>query len=343
MAKDKFDPDYDYDQDGDTGDKKDRKQYRENKQKYNTGKPTVDTVTSDELVDIAGIPDEWITENSELEGLLNQAIQEGWHKSATGQAKFTEAFLNSTTYSKHGASMAAYLVAKDKGGKDFENVLGESNKVVEALAATMGVTLTDDQKAWFGERSVMYGWDESDLRKVLTGNYEFTDGYGKKHSFNTDLIDYDKGWAQNQRTTLMNLAYQNGVSFNDGWYNSSINSVASGLATVEDFQAQIRKQASSSFPVWAKQIEAGFDVRDLASPYTSIMQKRLGRGEVGLDDPLLRQAFNSVGEDGRPAVMGTWDFEKMIKRTDEWAESEDGHNEVMGLVRELGRTMGFTG
>lgn len=343
MAKEKFDPNYDYDQDGDVGDKGDRKQYRAYKKKYGTGKPTADTITPDELKDMAGIPDEWIAENSELEGLISMAIEQGWHKDATGQRKFVERFLDSTTYKKHGASMAAYLVAKDKGGKDFDNLLDESRKSVQAIAVNMGIELSPEQLAWFGERKTMYGWDEADLRKVLTGNYEFTDGYGKAHTFNTDLINYDKGWAQNQITNLKNIAMKNGVSYNDEWYKSAVNAVSAGLGTAEDYAAQIRKQAASAFPVWSSQIEAGFDVEDLASPYVSIMKKRLGRASVQLDDPLLKQAFNSVGEDGRPAVMGTWDFEKMIKKTDEWAESEDGHNEVMSLVRTLGRTMGFTG
>ena len=303
----------------------------------------VDTVSKKDLAAMAGIPDEWITENTEIRKLFNRAIKQGWHKSSLGQKKFVEAFLSSNTYKRHGANMAAYLVAKDKGGEDFDNLVNAEVDRVAALATQLGATLTDEQLRQFGDRALAFGWDDGELRKILTGNYSFTDGYGETYTYDTDLLDYDKGYAQNQITSMRNLAAKNGVTFNDGWYESAVRSIASGLGTPDDFAAQIRKQAAAQFPTWKSQIEAGFDVEDLASPYTSIMMKRLGRSRVELDDPLLKQAFGGVDDKGNPTVMGTWDFEKLIKRTDEWAESEDGHNEVMGLVRQLGRTMGFTG
>lgn len=343
MADEKFRKKVDYDGDGKTGTKSDRRTFKDNVEEYGTGQPTKDTISKDDLADIAGIPDEWIKENSEIKRLFSMAIEQGWNKSTTGQQKFINEFLNSTTYKKHGASMAAYLVAKDKGGQDFQNLLDTEAEKVRNLAVQLGANVDDEMLAKFADRSLAFGWDEGDLRKVLTGQYSFTDGAGTVHTYDTDLLGYDKGWAQNQMVQLKNTAARNGVSFNDEWYNSAVRSVAAGLGTAEDYAAQIRKQAASRFPVWRGQIEAGFDVEDLASPYTSIMQKRLGRGRVELDDPLLKQAFNRVDDKGQPAVMGLWDFEKAIKRTDEWAESEDGHNEVMSLTRQLGRMMGFTG
>lgn len=343
MAKEKFDKNFDYDGDGKEGTKADRRQYRQNKEDLGTGKPTKDTISKKDLAEIAGVPDEWITENTEIRALFNTAIEQGWNKSTTGQQKFINEFLNSATYKKHGANMAAYLVAKDKGGKDFEDLLSGSRDTVQNLAVSLGVNLNPELLDSLGDRALAYGWDEGDLRKVLTGQYSFTDGAGRVHTYDTDMLGYDKGWAQNQMVQLKNVASRNGVSFNDEWYQSATRSIAAGLGTPDDYAAEIRQQAASRFPVWRQQIEAGFDVEDLASPYTSIMQKRLGRTRVELDDPLLRQAFNTTDDKGQPGVMGLWDFEKAIKRTDEWAESEDGHNEVMSLTRQLGRMMGFTG
>jgi len=329
----------DYDGDGKPGTKKDKKEWK----RLDGDEDGPEVLTSQELADLAGVPDEWIQENTEIRDLFNRAITEGWHKSALGQAKFTEAFLATNTYQKHGADMAAYLVAKDKGGKDFTDLLTDSEQRVLALATELGANLTDEQIKQFGDRALAFGWDDSELRKVLTGQYSFSDGYGTMHTYDTDLLDYDKGYAQNQITSLKNLAHKNGVGFNDGWYDSAVRSMAAGLSTADDYIAEVRRQAGSTFPQWRERIEAGFDAIDLASPYTEIMKRRLGRTDVDLDDPLLKKAFNGVDDKGAPTMMGTWDFEKMVKRTDEWAESEDGHNEVMSLVREMGRTMGFTG
>lgn len=343
---DKFDKDFDYDGDNKTyreGDKNDRKRYRRNKRDYGTGKLTKDTISRGDLAEIAGIPDAWIMENTELQLLVNKAIEAGWNKNPQGHERFINEFLNSETYKKHGANMAAYLVAKDKGGQDFQNLLDGEAQKIETLAVRLGANLTPEVLANLADRALAFGWDEADLRKVLTGQYTFTDGNGVVHTYDTDMLGYDKGWAQIQMTNLKNTAMRNGVSFNDSWYESAARSVASGLATADDFAAEIRKQAASRFPVWREQIMSGFDVEDLASPYVQIMQKRLGRSRVELEDPLLRQAFNATDDKGLPAAMGLWDFEKTIKRTDEWAESEDGHNEVMSLTRQLGRMMGFTG
>lgn len=303
----------------------------------------VDEISKEDLADLYGIPDEWILEDTQVRKLFNKAIKQGWHKSALGQQRFKEEFLATNMYQKHGADMAAYLIAKDKGGQDFQDLLDIEVQKVQKLATELGATLTDEQLQQFGDRALAFGWDDTDLRKILTGQYSFTDGYGETFTFDTDLLDYDKGYAQNQIVSMKNLAMANGVGYSDNFYESAVKSIASGLSTADDFYAQIRREAASMFPQWGKQIEAGFNAIDLASPYTSIMKKRLGRTDVQLDDPLLKKAFNGVDDKGQPSMMGTWDFEKMIKRTDEWAESEDGHNEVMGLVRELGRTMGFTG
>lgn len=342
MASDKkFDKKFDYDDDGKPGTPKDRQTFRTNVREYGTGKPTKDTVSREQLIEMAGIPDEFFDGNTEISLLINQAIESGENKTSLGQQKFIDDFLNSTTYKEHGASLTAYLIAKDKGGTDFETLLNNKKLFVQGISTRLGVTLNDDQLDKFAEQAAMYGWDEQTLRLVLTGNYTWTDGKGVTHAFDTSFLDYSKGYSSNQIASLKNIAYRNGVSYTDSWYEKAINSVAAGLGSIDDYSAEIRKQAATAFPVWQKQIEAGVDAMDLASPYIQRMQKMLGRGDVDLNDPILKQAWNRVDDSGNPMVMGLWDFEKFLKRTDEWAEGEDGHNEIMGLTRRLVSMFGF--
>lgn len=343
MSDAKFDKNFDYDGDGDEGDKQDRKRFNQNMKKYGFGKPTEESLTKKELKKTSPFPIELMDSTTELIDIQRKAYDNKWHKHAKGQQQYVDAILNSATYKQYGANWVAYAKAKEEGGEDFAAVMRTATERIRVIAVAIGANLTPEQLESFAEKAEMFGWDEGTIRRVLTGNYEFTDGTGTTHSFNLDLMDYGKGWASEQMTTLKSLARRNGVGYNDDWYRNAVNKIGAGEGTADDYAAMIRQQAASAFPVWREQIEAGFDVQDLASPYVSIMQKRLGRGDVSLDDPLLKQAWNGVDDKGLPTVMGLWDFEKAIKRTDEWAESEDGHNEVMSLTRELGRTMGFTG
>lgn len=221
MADEKFDKSIDYDDDGKPGTKKDRREFRRNVREFGVGKPTVDTVGRKDLLAMSGIPQEWIDENTEFKKLVNLAIQQGWNKSALGIKRFQDAILNSETYKRHGADMAAYLIAKDKGGADFENLVSDKAAWVEQMAVQMGARLTPEQLRNFGDRALAYGWDEQTLRKVLTGNYTFTDGDGQVHTFDSSMLDYEGGWAATQITEWKNLALANGISYDDGWFESA--------------------------------------------------------------------------------------------------------------------------
>lgn len=339
--KERFDPKYDYDGDNKTGTKKDRRKFRENVEEFDTGKPTVDTVSREDLIRMAGIPDEFLDNNTEISQLINKAIAAGQHKSTVGQQKFINDFLNTTTYKEHGAALTAYLISKDKGGEDFNALLRTNRMDLEDSAVQLGISLTEDQLTELAEQSAMYGWDERTLKRVLTGNYSWTDGMGESHTYDTSYLDFDKGFASTQVTNLKNIAYRNGVGYKDEWYEQAVNAVASGLGTIDDYAAEIRNQAATAFPVWQKQIESGIDAMNLASPYIQRMQNMLGRGDVSLTDPTLKQAWNKVDAQGNPMVMGLWDWEKYLKSTDEWAEGEEGHNEIMGLTRKIVGMFGF--
>jgi hypothetical protein len=97
-------------------------------------------------------------------------------------------------------------------------------------------------------------------------------------------------------TTKSNLAIANdnyGTGYNRDSITQAATSVAEGATTEQYWTDQIKAQAAGAFPAWAKQINAGLTMKQIASPYIQTYANILGLDPAGitLNDNLLKQGL----------------------------------------------------
>ena len=304
---------------------------------------------------VAGFDMDFVKAHKGILRVFQQAADEDWFTSGeVGKAKFQAAF-NDTTWAKaNGPYAQAYLLAAAKnGGKDktFLEQQKTAEEFVREAALRVGAKLDDHQLKFFAKQTLMNGWNVDATRahfldQALTGQLEFFDPKtGRKDLFQTDHLNYEAGATAKTIQDLKESAYKNGVTYNESWYRGAARSVAGGLSTLDDHLQEIRKQASSLFPVYADKVAAGADVMDLASPYINKMAQTLeiDPNSIGLNDPTIKKALGGVDTKGNPSAVGLWDFEKSLRQDSRWQYTKQANDEISNLTSKIISMFGMGG
>lgn len=151
------------------------------------------------------------------------------------------------------------------------------------------------------------------------------------------------GDAQSNINRLKQLAASMGVKYDDAWYNTAGTSIAEGNATYEEFDQEIKLLAKSQFPQFAKQIDAGLSVDQIASPYKSKIASvlELNPNEIMLDNQLMNMALNSKDKDGNLSPMSLYDFEKALRNDPRWGYTKNARESVDSTMRGVLQNFGF--
>ena len=223
------------------------------------------------------------------------------------------------------------------GGADWEESLKTAREQVQQFATQMGSSLTPEELNTFAYRYLNEGWDrpgrETLLSKALSENIGMSD---------TGMM---RGASGNIADDLRAIAEDNGITFSNDFYLSAAKSVNSQLSTIDDWSRDIREQAASLFPVYSDKIRAGVSVRDLASPYISLMQQtlELDPASISLNDPYIRDALGGFSETGDPKATNLWDFQKKLRNDPRWMNTLQANNEITNSFESVLKMFGIRG
>lgn len=308
----------------------------------------VDKITKKGLAESFSISWDFVKAHPDVMKVFQKAIDADWMSSDTGKRNFTNALQQTSWFQDNSKYAQQYLFLKDQGGENFNEQIRAAQEYVRQTAQKMGAKLDDTQLKFFAEQTLMNGWNvdgrSSLLPQALSGDLSWKGQDGQAHTFQTDFINYDAGGPAATMQTLKNVAWQNGVTYDDSYFRGAAKAVASGLGSIDDYVAEIRKSASSRSPWWKNQIDAGANARDLASPYIDVYTKLRGvdPSSVSLDDPNVKLAFNKTDpKTGTVAPMGLWDYEKALRQSDWYEYTQDAHDRVGKYVSTIGKMFGF--
>jgi hypothetical protein len=158
-------------------------------------------------------------------------------------------------------------------------------------------------------------------------------------------IDYTKGTAASTLTELKKLAADNGISYNDTWFQTAAGNIITGRSTLDTLKADINNQAKGIYSAESiqKGIDAGFSVRAQASPYINYLANIRGADpeSISLNDPFISQAFTARDDKGNPTVMSYFDFRKNVRQNDpQWGYSDEAQTETTSMLRKFGQVFG---
>lgn len=343
-----YNPKADYNKDGKVT-PKEQARFEQGKAKAKQDALAKDKLEMSQLASMGSVSANFVRSNSELLKLFRTAIKEDWLDSEQGKANFMSAFERTAWYQENNEWARKYLVAKNAGGADFKEQLKVARAAVQQEAVRIGADLNPEALDFFTEQFLMNGWGESGrqgfLAQALTGEYEYEGLNGTTEKFDASFLNYGKGGAAATINALKQTAKKNGVSFSEDYFNGAARAVMSGMGSIEDYMAEIRKHGASAMPLYADRILAGEDAYDIASPWINKMAQvlEIDPATIDLSDPYIKAALGAVDEKGNPTGMGFWDFEKSLRKDARWAYTKQANDEVSSIVGKIGSMMGFGG
>jgi hypothetical protein len=287
-----------------------------------------------------GLSEDFIRSHPAILKLVRRAIKEDWLASPQGLANFDLAFTQTPWFKNNASYARTYMMMAAKGGADFDSKIETTREAIRARAQQLGAVLDDKALDTFATAYHMNGWGEE-------GRGVFLDRalMGELDDFDTNYIDFTKGGAETIGTSLREMARANGVRYNDSYFEGAAKSVLSGLSTLEDYASEIRQAAASQLPMYAERIKAGENARDILSPYVNTYAKIYGKdpNSIELDDPYVKEAYGQVDKDGKPAAVGLWEYEKLLRKKPGYEYTQDAQERVSQLTGEIVRMFGFGG
>ena len=156
-------------------------------------------------------------------------------------------------------------------------------------------------------------------------------------------IDFAKGSAAEQLSTLKELAGSFGMQYDEGWYNTAATNVLTGKDDIETYKQYVKDQAKSKFPTLSAQLDQGFTVRQLASPYIQTMSNilEIDANTIGLNDVYVNQALTGLNDKGEPSTKPLWQFEQDLRKDPRWNYTKNAQDSLMGTARKVLQDFGL--
>ena len=154
----------------------------------------------------------------------------------------------------------------------------------------------------------------------------------------------DLGQGADVENELRSYAYSMGSTMSNTWYADNTRKVLQGTATASDFKQQILKQAKAAFPQYAKQLDGGQSMADIASSYMQTMAQvlELPTGSINLFDPTIKKALQYKD----PKTLQTtskplWQFENDLRGDPRWKQTKNAQDSLMQMGHQVLQNFGF--
>jgi hypothetical protein len=234
------------------------------------------------------------------------------------------------------ASLEGYLSTPQKYGFAATGVkAGPSAEEVKVKADAIRIYATD----------LGVGLDDAAVNKLArewaAGRFDTTTI--KPQIARSGKIDFAKGAAAEQLNTLKELAGSYGMQYDQGWYNTAATNVLTGKDDIETYKQYVRDQAKSKFPTLVAQLDQGFTVRQLASPYIQTMSNilEIDPNTIGLNDVYVNQALTGLDAEGKPSTKPLWQFEQDLRKDPRWNFTKNAQDSLMNTTRKVLQDFGL--
>jgi hypothetical protein len=292
--------------------------------------PKVDSLQAKDLAASYNYAYALLMSDASLRAVFTQALTD-----KTGEwtpEKFAAKVRTTSWFKNHSESWRTTEALRLTDPSQYAADIAAKKAEVLANAATMGATLTDVEANALATTFYRSGYSPAQANEALSA-------YVKPPEVPGGLT----GNAGQIEDMLRTTAEKNGQSYSDNFYYQAAQAVVGGKSDVQAFTDQIRRDAASTYPVFADKIIAGMDVADLASGYTTKMAQTLEMdpAAVKLTDPYIKQALGGIDQSGNPTAMGMWDFEKTLRNDPRWAQTKQAKDASDNAAYNVLKSFGF--
>jgi hypothetical protein len=263
----------------------------------------------------------------ELKKLFQQAVKETWTPDV-----FTAHLKNSNWWKTNSGPMRQAIVQKTTDPATYNANIAAASAAAGQAAVQMGAVLTAPQLQKLATNMVTLGWGNDQVQNFLGQYVQFND----KH-----VIGGQAGAVYSQ---LRAYAYAQGVSLSDDQIKTYASYIARGVSDMNGTMDQIRQTAAGTFPAFTQQIQAGATVKDIADPYVQMMAQELQQDPAALNanTPLIKNALNRQGKDGKPDPMSLTDFQQLVRAQPGWKGTPAAIGTTATVAKQVLQQMGVT-
>lgn len=289
--------------------------------------PVQQKLSPEELAASYGWAYGFLKSNKDLKGLFEEAVSESWSPD-----KFQAKLRNTEWWKENSDTMRKAAMEKSTDPATWNAKVGAAKIQIQQLAAQMGAAIPSGKLGKIAEQVIKTGLDEAGLRNILGGYVSFQKNGS---TLNGEAGQYEQ--------SIREFAYNNGVSLDKQTIKNQAQLVVRGMATEQDFQSQIVNQASSMYPGYTAQLQAGQSLMDIASPYVQIMSESLDipASNINLMDPIIKRALNGTDQAGKPVGMDQTSFQSLLRSDPRWGRTNDAQGRVMSVGMKVLRDMGM--
>lgn len=265
----------------------------------------------------------------ELKKILLQAAKEKW-----AVDKFTRAVQDSKWWKNTADATKQYNVLKATKPGEFAEQQNNTIAKVRAVAAQLGVHLTEGQNgtlAHIVRAAMQHGWDDTTLQTQVAGYWQMVRGK-------------EAGGDVGATTQKLRQVYSSyGIPYSQDSIAKAAKQIITGRGTLDGYVGQALQAAKSRYAALAPQLDQGMTVKDIADPYMSTMASvlEMPEGKVDLNDRFIQQALTARDDKGQPTVKPLWAFEQQLKEDPRWLKTKNGTNATYDILRKIGTDWGF--
>jgi hypothetical protein len=275
-----------------------------------------------------GVQAALVNSTPELQALFNQAVSEKWTP-----AKFQAAFQNTGWYKTNSDTWRSAEATRLTDPASWAEQLNITKSIIRRQSVQLGFELNEEQVAKLADQSLYLAGGSSANIDATTLKTQVVE---------VGRITGEGGTALQAIDKLKSEAYANGITYNDGWFETAAKDVLVGTGTMEGWSKQIKDAAKSKYASLSDQLDAGLTVRDIASPYIQELAStfEVDQNTVGLEDPMMQRALTGLNESGQPYLTPLWQFQRELKQDDRYFKTNKANQEFTGLATEIAREFG---
>ena len=284
-------------------------------------------MTPEELASSYGFTYAFLEGHKDLKKIFSQAVDETW-----SPAKFQAAIRDSNWWKTNSDSMRQAEITRKTDPATWDAMIDAETVKVQQLASEVGAAIPQKKLKSLVETALKTNLDEDGMRNLLGKYVNFT----KEGTLG--------GEAGMHEFTMKEYAANMGITLDDQTIKNQAQRVIRKVSTTQDFESQVRDHAKSMYPSYAKQIDGGQTLKDIASPYTQMMAQTLEipDTDVTLTDPTIKSALNGLSSDGKPTGLSLTDFEQRLRSDPRWAKTQQAQNNTFNIGHQVLKDMGLT-
>jgi hypothetical protein len=294
-------------------------------QDWSTQTPVEKKLSPQDMAAQYGWAYSFLNSDPSLKNLFNQAVDGSWTND-----KFQAELKNTDFWRSNSDTARLALQQKTSDPATWSATIDANKFAISDLASKIGAAVPDSMLPKIAEQMAMTNMNEDQLRQVLAGYIDFT----KNGTLTGEAGMYEH--------TMRQYSDSMGVDMNQQSIKNYAQLMVKGLSTPQDFQNFIKEQATSAFPAFQKQIQAGQTMQNIANPYIQQMAQSLeiNPNSINLKDPTILAGLNGIDASGKPTGKNLVDFQDVLRGDPRWGQTQQAQDKVMNIGRTVLQNMG---